>query len=95
LAIKLYGTKNIIFQKRTGEVVENKGNSYITSQKRTGNEPKHEAEKLLKTRSCGKSEPRTNRKTNGAMFLKIEEGKNGPPASSRLGKNLKEPVSPA
>src|SRR5690242_7734713 len=31
-------------------------------QKRTGPEPENEAEKLLKTRTCGKNEPKTNRK---------------------------------
>jgi hypothetical protein len=49
LELKLCGTKNIIFQKRTGEVVENTGKGYIDSRKRTGNEPESEAEKLLKT----------------------------------------------
>jgi hypothetical protein len=49
LALKLCGTKNIIFQKRSGEVVENKWKGYMDSQKRTGNEPESEAEKLLKT----------------------------------------------
>ncbi|HEV2248493.1 MAG TPA: hypothetical protein VGW37_17735 [Terriglobia bacterium] len=39
------------------------------------NEPENEAEKLLKTRSCGKSEAKTNRKTNLAMLLKIKTAK--------------------
>jgi hypothetical protein len=47
---KIVGQKGCYFEKRTGEVAENKGKGYIDSQKRTGNEPKHEAEKLLKTR---------------------------------------------
>jgi hypothetical protein len=67
------GTKNTFFQKRTGEVIENKRKDYTASQKRTGNEPKSEAEKLLKTRNCGKNEPETNRKTNRAMLLKIRD----------------------
>jgi hypothetical protein len=45
--------KRCYFQKRTGEVIENKG----SAQKTNRNEPKNEAEKLLKTRSCGKNEP--------------------------------------
>jgi|SRR5690348_12543097 len=35
---------------------------------------KNEPEKLLKTGSCGKNEPKTNRKTNRTMLLKIQEG---------------------
>jgi hypothetical protein len=46
---KIVGQKYFIFKKRTGEVVENKGRDYTASQKRTGNEAKNEAEKLLKT----------------------------------------------
>jgi hypothetical protein len=74
LELNVRGTKNTFFQKRTGEVVENKGKDYMDSRKRTGNEPKSEAEKLLKTLSCGKNEPETNRKTNRAMLLKTQEG---------------------
>jgi hypothetical protein len=66
----LCGTKNIIFQKRTGGVVENKGKGYIDSRKRTGNKPKSEAERLLKTRSCGKNEPETKL----PVLLKIQDG---------------------
>jgi hypothetical protein len=56
--------KNIFFEKRTGEVIENTGKGYIDSRKRTGNEPESEAEKLLKTRSRGKNEPeRTGKRT--------------------------------
>src|SRR5690349_15970723 len=32
------------------------------------NEPESEAEKLLKTRSCGKNEPKTNRRTSRAVL---------------------------
>jgi len=42
--------KEYFFQNRTGEVVENKGSGLK-------NEPENEAEKLLKTRICGKNEP--------------------------------------
>jgi hypothetical protein len=59
------GQKRCYFQKRTGEVVESKG----SSQKTNRNEPKNEAEKLLKTRSCGKNEP----KTKLPMLLIIKE----------------------
>jgi hypothetical protein len=58
--------KNTSFKKRTREVIDNKG----SGQKTNPNEPKNEAEKLLKIRSCGK----TNPKTNPAMLLKIKEG---------------------
>ena len=44
-------------------------------QKRTGNEPENEAEKLLKTHACGKNEPKTNPRTNRAILLKTLEGK--------------------
>ena len=36
-------------------------------------EPENEAEKLLKTHTCEKNEPETNRKTNRAMLLKIRD----------------------
>jgi hypothetical protein len=76
--------KNTFFEKRTGEVVENKGTDYIDSRKRTGNEPKHEAEKLLETRSCGK----TNRKQtkNKATDLVENTGwlKNKPKTKRRI-----------
>ncbi len=49
-------------------------------QKTNRNEPKNEAEKLLKTRGCGKNEPETNRKTKRAMLLKI----NGRQKSKRM-----------
>jgi hypothetical protein len=54
---EIVGQKILFFKKRTGEVVENKGNDYTASQKRTGNEPKNEAEKLLKTLEGVKNEP--------------------------------------
>jgi hypothetical protein len=55
------GQKEFFFQKRTGEVIENKWLCVKIGQKRTENEPKNEAEKLLKTRDCIKNEPKTNR----------------------------------
>jgi hypothetical protein len=58
---KIVGQKRCYFEKRTVEVVDNKGEAYITSQKRTGNEPESEAERLLKIRTCGKNKPETNR----------------------------------
>ncbi len=36
LALKLCGTKNAFFEKRTGEVVENKRKDYTDSPDRTG-----------------------------------------------------------
>jgi hypothetical protein len=47
------GQKRCYFKKRTGEVIENKG----SAQKTNRNEPKNEAGKLLKIRTCGKNEP--------------------------------------
>jgi len=47
-------------------------------QKANRTEPESEAEKLLETRSDGKNEPETNRKTNRAKFIKAREGKNQP-----------------
>jgi hypothetical protein len=60
-AFKKWDKKNSFFQKRTGEVIENKWLCVKIGQKRTENEPKNEAEKLLKTRDCIKNEPKTNR----------------------------------
>jgi hypothetical protein len=70
---KIVGQKRCYFEKRTGEVVENTGKGYIGSQKRTGNEPKHEAEKLLKTLKGLKNEPETNR-TEPELFTGLEDG---------------------
>jgi len=39
-------------------------------QKRTENEPKNEAEKLLKTRSCGKNEPKRTQERTGPYCWK-------------------------
>ncbi|HEX5413590.1 MAG TPA: hypothetical protein VFZ27_17215 [Terriglobia bacterium] len=58
--------KNTFFQKQSGEVAENKG----SARKANGNKPENKAEKLLKTRACGKNKPKTNRKNNPAMLLK-------------------------
>ena len=44
--------KNSFFEKRTGEVAENKEKWPKTNR----NEPENEAEKLLKIRTCGKNE---------------------------------------
>jgi hypothetical protein len=46
--------KNTSFKKRTREVIDNKG----SGQKTNPNEPKNEAEKLLKTSTCGKNKPK-------------------------------------
>jgi len=50
--------KNTFFEKRTGEVIENKASGPKSEPER----PKSEPEKLLKTRPCGKNEPKTNRR---------------------------------
>jgi hypothetical protein len=63
--------KNTFFEKRTGEVVENKGNAYITSRKRTG---KRSGEVVENTRGRKKLSG-TNRRTNWAMLLKIQDSK--------------------
>ncbi|HEX5410946.1 MAG TPA: hypothetical protein VFZ27_03720, partial [Terriglobia bacterium] len=55
--------KNTFFQKQTGEVAENKG----SAQKTNRNKPENKAEKLLKTRACGKNKPETNRKQTGEL----------------------------
>ena len=53
VALGQWDKKRCYFKKRTGEVIENKG----SAQKANRNEPKNEAGKLLKIRSCGKNEP--------------------------------------
>ena len=70
------GQKNTFFEKRTGEVIENKG----SAQKTNRNEPKNEAGKLLKTRSCGK-----NKAKNKAEHLIDKKGllKNEPKTNRR------------
>jgi hypothetical protein len=45
------GQKRCYFKKQSGEAAENKA----TRQKTKLNKPKNKAEKLLKTRSCGKN----------------------------------------
>jgi hypothetical protein len=60
-ASKKWDKKNVFFQKRTGEVVEYKGSRSKNEPKTNRNEPKNEAEKLLKTQDCIKNEPKTNR----------------------------------
>ena len=46
--------KRCYFEKQTREAIENKGSPTKTNP----NEPKNEAGKLLKKRSCGKNEPK-------------------------------------
>jgi hypothetical protein len=48
------GQKRCYFEKRTREVIDNKRSAPKTNP----NEPKNEAGKLLKIRSCGKNEPK-------------------------------------
>jgi hypothetical protein len=48
------GRKRCYFKKRTREVIDNKG----SGQKTNPNEPKNEAEKLLKKGACGKNKPK-------------------------------------
>ncbi|HEX5412279.1 MAG TPA: hypothetical protein VFZ27_10495, partial [Terriglobia bacterium] len=57
--------KNTFFQKQTGEVAENKG----SAQKTNRNKPENKAEKLLKTRACGKNKPKTNRKNKASDLI--------------------------
>jgi hypothetical protein len=59
--LRKWDKRILFFQKRTGEVIENKWLCVKIGQKRTENEPKNEAEKLLKTQDCIKNEPKTNR----------------------------------
>jgi ribosomal protein L21E len=40
------GQKNTFFEKQTGEVIENKGNAYITSQKQTEKQTGEVVEKI-------------------------------------------------
>ncbi|HEX5410231.1 MAG TPA: hypothetical protein VFZ27_00055 [Terriglobia bacterium] len=61
--------KEYFFQKQSGEVAENKGSARKTNR----NKPENKAEKLLKTRTCGKNKPKTNRKTKLAMLLKTQD----------------------
>ncbi|HEX5410999.1 MAG TPA: hypothetical protein VFZ27_03985 [Terriglobia bacterium] len=52
--------KEYFFEKQTGEVAGNKESGLKTNR----NKPENKAEKLLKTRACGKNKPETNRKTH-------------------------------
>jgi hypothetical protein len=76
------GQKNVFFQKRTGEVIECKGPRSKNEPKTNRNEPKNEAEKLLKTQDWIKNEPKTNRNEPknepGQVVENTRETKNEP-----------------
>ncbi|TAM78938.1 MAG: hypothetical protein EPN47_19880 [Acidobacteria bacterium] len=69
------GQEKSFFEKRTGEVVENKGPAPKTNR----NEPENEAGKLLKAGSRGKNEP----KTKLPILLKTLEGQKIKPKTNR------------
>jgi len=52
--------KDVIFNNEPEKLLKKKGETTWVAK----SEPENEAEKLLKTGSCGKNEPKTNRKTN-------------------------------
>jgi len=70
------GQKKSFFQKRTGKVIENKGSDPKTNLKRTGKRSGEVVENI----SVHKKRTGTNRKTNLAMLLKI----NNRPTTGRL-----------
>ena len=62
--------KDVIFQKRTGEVIENKGSGSKTNRKRTEKRSGGVVENIR----VHKKRTETNPKTNRDMLLKIQEG---------------------
>jgi hypothetical protein len=60
--------KDVILKNEPEKLLKTKDRHLKTNR----NEPENEAEKLLKTGSCGKNEAKTNRRTKRAMLLIIK-----------------------
>ena len=60
--------KDVILKNELERLLKTKDRGSKTNR----SEPENEAEKLLKIRTCGKNEAKTNRRTNRAMSLKTQ-----------------------
>jgi hypothetical protein len=88
LELKLCGTKNTVFEKQTREVIENTGYGLKNKPKQT----QKQSREVVENTYLWKKRTKKNKKTNFAMFLKINSVEKTNP--KRTGDKIEAPVCP-